>query len=222
MRIIQNIDGTDIIQQSEEWYRARLGVLTGSKANKSFSAKDPKKSLDTLKYQLIAEAWTGAEPDDFKSPYMEWGIMQESAAIEEYERRTKIKTEVVGFCKHEKYDWIGLSPDRFAKINGSKVYNHAVEVKCPATHTMIKYMADGHIPSEYLPQVIHYFIVCDTLESLDLVIYDPRIQAPDFQLFKIRVTRKELELEINKRMEQYLMFRKDWEALEFKLLNLSN
>lgn len=221
MRIITNPDGTELIQNSNEWLIARLAVLTGSKANKAFKSTKPEAKVSMIE-ELIAEELTGTTDDDgFKSSAMEWGHLHEPTAIAEYEARTGLKCHSIGFVLHDEHDWLGLSPDRFVKKGRSKVFNHAVEVKCPGSKKFIKYMIDRHIPPEYLPQVLHYFIVCETLESLDFVIFDPRIQQKEFQMMVITVTRKELEKAISIRTKQYEAFRKDWDELKLQLLTQS-
>lgn len=221
MRIITNPDGTELVQNSQEWLVARLAVLTGSKANKAFKSTKPEAKVSMIE-ELIAEELTGTTEDDgFKSSAMEWGHLHEPTAIAEYEARTGLKCDPVGFVLHDEHDWLGLSPDRLVKKGRSKVYNHGVEVKCPGSKKFIRYMIDRHIPSEYLPQVIHYFIVIEELESLDFVIFDPRIQQKEFQMMVITVTRKELEKAINIRKMQYELFRKEWDELKLQLLTQS-
>ena len=49
---------------------------------------------------------------------MERGSVLEEFAIDEYELRTGELSEKVGFCVHDKYSWLGLSPDRLIKKKG--------------------------------------------------------------------------------------------------------
>lgn len=204
----------DTVQGSGEWLNMRLGVLTGSKAEKAIGTK---LASDQLIAQLISEELAGAEEEIFKSYAMEWGVMNEPEAIKQYELRSGEKCQEIGFVKSTEFSWLGVSPDRLvARENGW----HGVEVKCPNTATMVKYMMDGGIPKAYLPQVIHYFIVINDLLSLDFIVYDPRIQKTSHQMYRVRVTREELQKQIALQMEAYHQFRSRWEAAQLQVFTL--
>lgn len=204
----------DTVQGSGEWLDMRLAVLTGSKAEKAVGTKAAQESLIA---QLISEELAGAEEELFKSYAMEWGIMNEPLAIEQYELRSGEKCEEIGFIKSTEYPWMGISPDRLIK----REYGwHGVEVKCPNTATMVGYMMEGGIPKKYLPQVLHYFIVIDDMDVLDFVVYDPRIQKTSHQMFRVRVTREELREAIELQKEKYHSFRAKWEEAQLQVFTL--
>lgn len=218
-------------QNTPEWLAMRLGMLTGSKAK---GAVGNEKAQKTLIYELIGEQLTGVQEEFFKSYAIEWGNMNEPYAIDEYEHRTGIKTDAIGFCVSTKYPWMGLSPDRLAISDDAEVthavvrpndmneldFEHSIEVKCPNTTTMIRYIDEGGIPDDYLAQVIHYFIVINTLQTLDFVVYDPRIQSKKHQLYRVRVTREDLLAKILEHEQKYLMFRALWDDIEYKVMNI--
>lgn len=200
----------DLEQGSDSWLEARNAVITGTRL-KAVLGATPK----TLLYELIAEQLAPAKGVDTNEA-MERGSELEEDALALYEMTRGINTETVGFVLHNEYDWLGVSPDALVKVD--KKYKGAVEIKCPDTKTHIKYLVEGKIPTEYRAQVLQYFLVCDTIEWLDFVSYDPRISLPELQLSVVRVTRDELDAELDVAMGKLLAFRTKWEELTSKYI----
>lgn len=200
----------DMEQGSGEWLRARLGRVTGTRLK---SVVGGKQARETLIYELVAEELTGQAEEIFVSAAMKWGTEHEDEAVKHYEKRTGIKTQTVGFCVSDDRSWLALSPDRLVKKG--KKYVGAVEVKCPGTKTVMKYIMKGGIPDEYQWQVVNYFLVVDDLEWLDFVVYDPRILRDELQLTVVRVTREELAEKIEEAEIKLDTFIEGWkEAYE--------
>lgn len=184
-------------QRTQEWFEARLGVITGSRAKQVF-AKNNLPFID----ELIAERLSGIIPDGFTSEAMKHGILFEPEAIRVYEETTGNKVQEVGFCVHDKHPFIAVSPDGLIKENDT--YIGAVEVKCPSTKKHIEYIRINRVPAEYKAQVIHYFVVIDTLEWLDFVSYDPRMSAKKMNTH--RVWRHEIQEEVDAALNAYITF----------------
>lgn len=187
----------DLPQRSAEWFEARLGVITGSRAKQVF-AKNNLPFMD----ELIAERLTGVIPESFTSKSMEHGILYEPEAIRVYEETTHREVQEIGFCIHDHYPFIAVSPDGLVDVDGT--YQGAVEVKCPNSKKHIEYIRIGRIPSEYKAQVIHYFVVIEELQWLDFVSYDPRMRSHKLHIH--RVTRLDLAEEIDAAESAYLKF----------------
>lgn len=187
----------DLQQRSAEWFDSRLGVITGSRAKKAFASNN----LPFID-ELIAEKVSGKMEELFQSKAMEHGVLFEPQALEEYVKRTGNNAQEIGFCIHDKFDYIAVSPDALVLENGT--YSGAVEIKCPSTKKHIEYIRQNKIPNEYKYQVLHYFVVCETVQWLDFVSYDPRL--PKYNLFIKRVTRSELETDIEFALNQYKLF----------------
>lgn len=200
----------DLEQGTEEWLEARAGVITGTSRKQALA----KNSKDFI-YELIAEN-IAPTPETYVSEAMERGTDTESEAIQAYEAHTGILTEEVGFCLHSTHDWLGLSPDRLIKKKGR--YVKGVEVKCPASKTQVKYLIEKGIPSEYRAQVLQYFTVCETLQELDFVTYDPRITIQELQLNIVTVKREDVQEELDEDMTLLLEFRRKWQDLETNLI----
>lgn len=202
----------DTKQGSGEWLKLRLAKVTGTRLKAVMGGEQARK---TLIYELIAEELTEEAEKLFTTDAMKWGTEHEDIAVWVYEQTNKVKTEAVGFCLSDEFDFIGLSPDRL--IKKGKKYVKGVEVKAPTSKTVVKYMVDKRIPPEYKWQVVHYFLVCDDLKELDFLIYDPRIKNNNLKLTTINVTRKELKVDIEKAKERLSEFRKEWLQIKSKI-----
>lgn len=200
----------DLEQGTEEWRLARNGVITGTSLKQALG-----RTKKDFIYELIAETIAPVD-ESYVTEAMERGTDMQSEALARYEAEVGIFTEEVGFCLHDEFDWLGFSPDALIKTKGK--YTKIIEIKCPASKTQVKYLAEKGIPSEYRPQVLQAFIVCDTATELDFVTYDPRISIPALQLNIVTVTREEMQSEIDETMELLKQFREDWVTLESRLI----
>lgn len=207
-------------QWSPEWLEARKWVITGTKLKSVVSAK--KDTRMNLIAELIAEK-IAPKSESYKSEAMMLGNIKEEILKEEYP-----EYEDVWFIKQN--DWIWLSPDgvkyeerpKISPMDPSEFVTHwghtvmenvivkALEVKSPEPKTFVKYAIDRWIPDEYFYQVVHYFVVIETLEELDFVIFTPEIFDPNFRKRVIHVTREELEDDIKIAKKALEDFRKEW------------
>jgi len=184
-------------QRSEEWFKARLGVITGSRASNVFKSNNL-----TLVDEMIAERMTQSVEESFTSKAMEHGVLFEPEALKSYNERTKNSAQEIGFCVHDKYDWLAISPD--ALIFRDNIAVGAVEIKCPSSKKHIEYIRQNKIPNEYKYQIFHYFIVIETLQFLDFCSYDPRNR--DLNTHIVRVTREEIREELENVFANYMKF----------------
>lgn len=203
----------DLQQRSAEWFQSRLGVITGSRAKKVFSSTNL-----SFMDELIAERFTGKMEETFQSKAMEHGVLFEPEALNKYIEKTGNDAREIGFCVHDTYPFIAVSPD--ALVLHRNRYVGGVEIKCPSTRKHIEYIRQNKIPSEYKHQVLHYFVVCETIDWLDFVSYDPRL--PKANLFIKRVTRQELLEDIAKAEQQYLKFYDKLQKYEQQIIETIN
>jgi len=199
-------------QGTPEWFEAKLEKISGTRLA---SAIGNQLKQEALINELIAERLTGNRKEITQSKAMALGVEAEEHAIEEYELETGVITEAVGLCINDKFDWLVNSPDRLIKIDGK--YSKAVEVKCPNTDTLVKYIRANEIPPEYDAQVMSYFLVNDDLQELDFVAYDPRIQTEQYRLWIKNIKREELPLEETRK--EVIRFYVKWQTA-LKKLNL--
>lgn len=178
-------------QGTDDWHKARLGKITGSRF-KDLLTKPRNKSVqwsDTaFAYfcQLIAERVTG-KWDELHTKDMAWGTRYEPAAISEYSIKRGVKVDKVGFMPYidgEGEHMIGCSVDGIVGDDG------CLEVKCPATpKNHWRTIVTGEVPKEYTAQVQGHMMVTGR-EWCDFVTFDPRVEGAG-RIHVIRVDRDE-------------------------------
>jgi hypothetical protein len=123
-------------------------VMTPSKMTFSSQAKDY--ACELIGDELIGSQdpwrWEGETAD------MARGSFTEMEASKWYQLERDVDVECVGLCIHDTERW-ACSPDRLVGFAGG------LEIKCPARKTHIRWLVDGGIPAEHLPQVHHCLIV---------------------------------------------------------------
>ncbi len=173
-------------QQTEGWFKDRAGKATGSRAKDIFATVKSGEAAGRRDYriQLVTERLTGeAAPQGFVSEEMKWGTMQEPFARMEWENRNGILVKECGFAFHTEI-MAGCSVDGLIEVNGKR---GIFEAKAPKSATHIKYLMDGRVPPEYLPQVNHNMWIMEA-DFAEFCSYDPRLPE-HLQLFSIRVER---------------------------------
>jgi putative phage-type endonuclease len=176
-------------QRSPEWFQARAGRLTGSRAADMLSKIKTGEAAARRDYrlQLVCERLTGQPQEDlFINAAMQRGIDMEPFARAAYEAKTGNVAVQTGFLSHATH-LAGCSldghVDHFAGI---------VELKCPKSATHLRYLREGVLPKEYVPQVTHNLWIAGA-EYVDFLSYDDRFPS-DLQVFYVRVMAKDLDL----------------------------
>ena len=122
-------------QHSDEWFKARAGMLTASKADSIltplFKVKDGK-AVDTLIAKCLAEKWTGGPlPEDMVNVLpMEFGSILEDEARPRYTFLTNQEVREVGLVETDD-GFCGASPD------GLIGDDCGIEIKCPNASTHV-------------------------------------------------------------------------------------
>jgi len=139
-----------MIQGSEEWLQARLGVVTASNFSKVFTtAGKLSTSREGLINQLIAENLTQKPTEVYKTDAMARGTELEPQARAMFEIMMGVDVEEVGLIKMKGHD-IGCSPDGlFSDGYGAT----GLEVKCPLPATHCAYLREDKLPTNYVQQV---------------------------------------------------------------------
>lgn len=188
----------ELQQQTSEWYEMRKGMCTGSRvADVVTKLKNGKYSAGRQNYlmEVVCARLTGHMPEHFVSAAMEWGVQQEPFARAAYELEMDLMVETVGFAIHPIIPYFGASPDGLIASDGS------IEIKCPTSDTHLRWIMDGVVPEEYIPQM-KAVMACSERQWCDFVSFDPRMPK-DLQLFVRRLDRdepmvKEMEEEVEK------------------------
>ena len=194
-------------QHSIEWYKARLGKITGSCVSKIFakSKKAGEKFGDTAKsylYQVAAERTMNPkvlenedvfksylEATDITNKAMEWGNTHEEYARKLYTKRKNkiypgVKVEEVGSIPHKQMTGFASSPDGIVKLDDDPFNDGTLEIKCPSQATYMRYVTEitnnetlKQVKPEYYWQCMSHMAVTGT-QWCDFVVYCPWQQNP--------------------------------------------
>lgn len=176
-------------QRSPEWFTARAGRATGSRAADILAKIKTGEAAARRDYrlQLAVERLTGAPQEDgYVSKEMQRGIDLEPAAFATYEAYTGLIAERSGFISCDELP-VGCSLDGHIED-----FDGILELKCPKSATHVSYLKAGLLPRDYIPQVTHNLWVTGA-KWCDFVSYDDRMPE-GLQFFRVRVTPDVLDL----------------------------
>lgn len=179
----------DAEQRSPEWFLARLGRLTGSRAGDMLAKIKTGEAAARrdLRLQLVCERLTGQlQEDAYVNGAMQRGIDLEPMAFAAYESLTGHMARRTGFLQHPEF-MAGCSVDGdvddFAGI---------VELKCPKSATHLRYLRARTVPSEHLAQITHNLWISGA-DWCDFLSFDDRFPSA-LQTFLVRVQRAHVDL----------------------------
>lgn len=163
----------DCAQRSPEWFAARLGKLTGSRAADMLATikSGEAAARRDLRMQLVCERLTGqSQENGYINADMQRGIDLEPLALAAYESQTGALVQAVGFLEHPELP-AGCSPDGLIGDDGM------IEMKCPKSATHLGYLRSLVIPTDYQRQIIHNLWISGR-QWCDFVSFDDRFPAP--------------------------------------------
>lgn len=138
----------DCEQGSPEWRAARLGLPTASCFDQIITPTGkPSKSANAYLAKLLAERMTGEPQDTYVSREMQRGLDLEPDARAAYEFETDSTIKPGGIVYLDEKRLVAASPDGLLGDVGG------LEIKCPNPSTLVGWILDGQVPSEYRPQV---------------------------------------------------------------------
>ena len=161
----------DCVQNTEEWFQARLGVPTASEFNKIVKA-DGTRSDQRKKYlwQKAGEAITKTVEETYQSQSMLRGQLLEEEARSYYSFIKNVDVQKVGFCLNCLPYPHGCSPDGLVGDDGM------VQIKCPTLAVHVGYLLAGKLPTDYFQQVQGELLVTGR-QWCDFVSYYPNMNA---------------------------------------------
>ncbi|MCB1555955.1 MAG: YqaJ viral recombinase family protein [Alphaproteobacteria bacterium] len=172
-----------IQQGSDEWFDARCGVVTASNFKAVMTGGSGKTRRSYMR-RLYEEIKTGRPtPPSFQSAAMERGCNLEPRARAAYQAETNQDVREVGIvylCNERR---VAASPDGLIGEEGG------LEIKCPLPHNHEKYLRDGGVPRQYIPQIQGNLWVTGR-QWWDFVSYAPEM-APAYRLMIRRIYRDE-------------------------------
>ena len=165
-----NLSLSDVQQRSDEWFALRKDKLTTSTFSTALGFWKGSRRLELWHEKVFA---TEAQVmEDSKRNAMEWGVLNEAAAIDQYKKITGHEVNSMGFAVHSnvRFDWLGASPDG---LLGCFPGGGILEVKCPYNkgkpETGLPWSA---MPFYYMPQVQGQMEIMDC-EWVDLYCWTP-------------------------------------------------
>ena len=167
----------NVEQNSEEWYKLRLGKFTGSNFHICMGKEGTKGRKDLI-LSKAAEKITGMLSDqNFSTIHIRRGHELEPDARNLYELSTYYKVEEVGFCELDEHT--GCSPDGLINDDGM------IEIKCKDNHTYLSSMASKKIEPMHKTQ-IQFNLMVTGRRWCDYVLYNANF---DKSIFVQRVYR---------------------------------
>lgn len=176
------------VQRTKEWYDFRHNLITASNAYKAFENQTVQNQLIYEKCQpvnqnLYIDDDAVEKDEDIKEIVMvntnttlHWGQKYEPLSIKIYEHKYNTKIEDFGCIQHEKYLFLGASPDGINIDKNSKRYGRMLEIK-----NIVNREIDGIPKKEYWIQMQLQMEVCD-LEECDF-LETKFIEYPDYMSY---------------------------------------
>lgn len=175
----------DLIQGSDEWHGARLGLLTASEmkhvVTPTLKVADNEKTR-THVWELAAQRVSQYVEPSYIGDDMLRGWEDEILARAKYEEKTGQKVDEVGFITNDKWGFtIGYSPD--GTVVGTK---GGIECKSRRQKYQVQTIVEWHrektIPSDYLIQVQTGLLVAEW-DWIDLVSYSGGLHMPIMRVY---------------------------------------
>jgi hypothetical protein len=179
-------------QRSVDWFLARAGRLTGSKADAILAkGRGGAESTQRRDYriQLACERLTGKPQEaGYINAEMQRGIDMEPAHLAQYEALTGDIVRRTGFLRCDDLP-VGCSLD--GDIDD---FAGLWEGKAPKTSTHIGYLRDpATLLADYRAQITHNLWTVPQAQWLDLSSFDDRLPQP-LQMVVVRVMRDQVDI----------------------------
>lgn len=173
-------------QNTDEWMDLRRGKFTASMFKDLFATKTTQAYQKAI-YRTVFERLTGEQPESFSNEYMERGHELEPFARKEYEVMKFGDILDPGFFEFN--EWVGASPDGLIGEDG------IVEIKCPAYNTMISYLLNPKLPTQYRWQVYGQLWVTGR-QWCDFMAYHPKLKPVIIRIERDEAVIAELESKV--------------------------
>ena len=168
------MDSLDILfnqteQRTEQWYQDKCGKFSASSFYKLLAAQGIGKVAEKYIRKVVAQRITGVYAEDYSNRTMQRGEELEPDARAEYESRTGLTIDTVGFITLN--EWAGCSPDGLVGTAGG------VEIKCPEKQEIhLEALELKDIPAQYKDQYEAQIFFCMLVTGRkwwDYVSYHP-------------------------------------------------
>jgi hypothetical protein len=159
----------EVVQNSPEWYKLRIGVLTASTFSKFLTptGKPSKQAVD-IENQIVAEILTGEADEPFFTSYaVERGSRLEPEARKMYEMLKGVTVQRAGFITTDN-GRIGGSADGLVGDDGG------LEIKCLYGKNHVGSLFERTISDDHKPQVQGLLMISDR-KWWDTMSYHPKM-----------------------------------------------
>lgn len=151
-------------QRTKEWYEFRHNLITASNAYKAFESQNVKNQLIVEKCKpLIKEDDLEKQQFVNVNSTLHWGQKYEPISVMVYEKMYNTKVGDFGCIKHDKYPFLGASPDGINIDPTTLRYGRMLEIK-----NIVNREIDGIPKKEYWIQMQLQMEVCD-LDECDFL-----------------------------------------------------
>lgn len=124
IRVIESRPQPD--QRTDEWYKFRHNLITASSAWKALDSQSSKN-------QIIYDKCCPLDLNKFKFTSTEtplhWGQKYEDVSIQYYEQLYNTEVKDYGCIQHDKYHFLGASPDGINVTKNNPLYGRMLEIK---------------------------------------------------------------------------------------------
>ena len=149
-------------QRTPEWYQRRYNMMTASNLWQALNTEAQRNRLiyekcKPLDFGYTENKWVNTDNS------LHWGVKYEPLTALIYEKMTGAKIEEFGCIQHEKYPFLGASPDGIVTNSESPLFGRMLEIKNIYNREM-----DG-TPSEAYWIQIQMQLACCNLDFCDFV-----------------------------------------------------
>ena len=150
-------------QRSLEWYQYRYNLITASNAWKCFENNNVRNQLIYEKCKPLVTGG-GFNYVNTSSP-MHHGVKYEDVSLKLYEEKYKTTVADFGCLKHDKYPFLGASPDGINVLETSPLYGRMLEIKNPVSRIISGIPKKDYWIQMQLQMEVCNLNECDFLET---------------------------------------------------------
>lgn len=155
-------------QRTNNWYKFRHNLLTASNAHKALSTQSAINNLICEKCQPLKQI-DPENPEIVKSVNinspLHHGLKYEPLSVMLYEQKYNTKVEDFGCIQHDKYNFIGASPDGINVDKNSPVFGRMLEIKNVVSRTITGIPKKEYWIQMQLQMEVCNLDYCDFLET---------------------------------------------------------
>ena len=203
-----------MVQQSDEWFNARMGRPTASMFSMIITPSTGKLSSSRLPliHKLVGQCFARDEVPKFTGSYWtDRGNELEAAARATFARDMGFAVDQVGFVTNDRWGNVaGASPDGLIRPIDRKPYLGGMEIKCLMAQNHVAIWDEEKMPDEYKPQV-HGGMAVTGLPYWWFVAYHPAMR-PFYQKIEWDSYTDKVVASLDLFIEEYAEKRKELKA----------